>query len=257
MIRSSVNSYVFDLTGRYLEMTIAPAVAKRVFQTSAFSQIFVGMSHLGVVLGVSSIFLADIVKTPLPWLRLGALMLPLVWYIPFYDSPPNNVGFAWSLALIFPPISFGWAAGDLSLIRYIQNVSAKEKVQDDISVLGAIMSFLYASYIVIYNILSIVLGRYIDTVFAVDGSIRRALITVGGIQLAAISLFLFLNTLIPRRAFHLNPSTLYEEPVKEQAIPNALWPRYRPLILASGLRPSADTSPTQSDQKVAGQFRYE
>jgi len=239
-------------------MTIAPAVAKRAFQTSAFSQIFVGVSHLGVVLGVLSIFLSDIIKTPLPWLRIGALLLPLVWVIPFDDpSLSHNFEFTWGLSLIFLPISFGWAAGDLSLIRFIQTLSAKEKVQDEISVLGAVMSFLYASYIVIYNILSIVLGRYIDTVFAEDGRIKRALLTVGGIQFGAISIFLLLNTLIPRGAFHLNPNMLFDEPVKDQALPRTAWPQYRPLILVNGVRTSTAATTTRSDQTIAGQFRYE
>ena len=238
-------------------MTIAPAVAKRVFQTSAFSQIFVGMSHIGVLLGVSSIFLLDIVKTPLPWLRMGALVLPLVWVIPFDDVPPGRFDFAWALSLIFLPISFGWAAGDLSLTRFIQTLSAKEKVQDEISVLGAVMSFLYASYIVIYNILSIVLGRYIDTVFAEDGAIRRALLTIGGLQFSVISIFLLFNTLIPRGAFHFNPDTLFEEPTKGHALRISTWSRYQPLILMNGVRASADTTTTRSDQNLAGQFRYE
>lgn len=238
-------------------MTIAPAVAKRVFQTSAFSQIFVGMSHVGVVLGVSSIFLSDIVKTPLPWLRMGALMLPLVWVIPFDPPPPHRLDFAWALALIFLPISFGWAAGDLSLTRFIQTLSAKQKVQDEISVLGAVMSFLYASYIIIYNVLSIVLGRYIDTVFAEDGGIKRALVTIGGIQFAAISIFLLLNTLIPRGAFGFDPNMLVEESAKNQALPFLPGPQYRPLALIDGVRALADDATTRSDQKTVGQFRYE
>ena len=258
IIRSSVISPCLNLTCRYLEMTIAPAVAKRVFQTSAFSQIFVGISHLGVVLGVLSIFLSDIVKTPLPWLRMGGLLLPLVWIIPF-DNPTlsHNIGIVWGLSLIFLPISFGWAAGDLSLIRFIQTLSSKEKVVDEISVLGAVMSFLYASYIVIYNVLSIVLGRYIDSVFAEDGKIKRALLTVGGIQFTAISVFLLLNTLIPRGAFSFNPNMLFEEPVTDRARFSARWPQYRPIRLNTFRTSAASETTTQSDQKPISQLRYE
>ena len=239
-------------------MTIAPAVAKRVFQTSAFSQIFVGMSHLGVVLGVSSILLSNVIKTPLPWLRLGALLLPLAWIIPYDKPPQNQMDLAWTIALIFTPISFGWAAGDLALNRFIQEITAKEKVMDEISVLGAIMSFLYASYIVLYNTLSIVLGRIIDKDFIQDGNIKRALINVGGIQFAAISGFLLLNTLIPRGGFHLNPDILFDEPEKKQPPHPQQFPHYRPLPLTKSYRESADTNQTnQSDQQLVGQFRYE
>ena len=70
-------------------------------------------------------------------------------YLPFYYPARNDVGAAWIIAVSFAGISFGWAAGDVSLAAYIQAaLTREEKEDDDISNLGAVMSFLYASYIV-------------------------------------------------------------------------------------------------------------
>ena len=59
---------------RFLENGLAPAFAKRVLGVSAWSQIIVGGSNFGELLGALSVLvLSDIVTTPLPWLRLDAL----------------------------------------------------------------------------------------------------------------------------------------------------------------------------------------
>jgi hypothetical protein len=88
----------------------------------AWSQIIVGGSNFGELLGAFTVLLlTEKVITPLPWLRLDALMLNLVWVLPFIKVTSGNVKDAWRLAGIFIPISFGWAAGDVSLAAYIQS----------------------------------------------------------------------------------------------------------------------------------------
>jgi hypothetical protein len=65
---------------RYLESGIAPIVAKQVFKVSAYSQILVGGSNFGELLGAVTVFLLnDHVPTPIPWLRLDSLLLMIVW----------------------------------------------------------------------------------------------------------------------------------------------------------------------------------
>jgi hypothetical protein len=50
---------------RFVENSLAPAFAKRVLGTSAWSQIIVGGSNFGELLGALSVFLfADHVTTP-------------------------------------------------------------------------------------------------------------------------------------------------------------------------------------------------
>lgn len=141
---------------RFLESSLAPAFARRVLGTSAWSQIIVGGSNFGELLGALSVFLLnDYVPTPLPWLRLDALMLNLVWVLPRYSQIlPRQVSSAWIVAATFIPISYGWAAGDVSLAAYIQSsLNQMGHKYKDISALGAVMAFLYSSYIVFNAVL--------------------------------------------------------------------------------------------------------
>ena len=85
---------------------------------------------------------------PIPFIRIDALLLLIVWYLPFYHPTPNSVGEAWKIAGTFIPISFGWAAGDVSLAAYIQSSLARvESKTTGVSALGAVMSFLYVLYV--------------------------------------------------------------------------------------------------------------
>jgi hypothetical protein len=102
-------------------------------------------------------------------------MLNLVWVIPFIPLARAQVASAWKFAGIFIPISFGWAAGDVSLAAFIQSALARmESVDPDASALselfcsaqeidpkstGAVMAFLYVTYILLYAVLSAVLGK--------------------------------------------------------------------------------------------------
>jgi MFS family permease len=192
---------------RYLENGIAPQIARRYLKNSEWSQIIVGGSNFGELIGAFFVFLfTNLIKTPLPWLRIDALMLLIIWYIPFYYPPSGDVKYAWIIALTFIPISFGWAAGDVSLVAHIQssltNLETKNK---SISPLGAVMAFLYSSYIIIYAILNPILGIYIDSVFNLTGSVRPALINTAAIQLTIILIIVFLSTFIPKGSFAFNP----------------------------------------------------
>jgi hypothetical protein len=106
----------------------------------------VGGSNFGELLGALFVFLfTNFVKTPVPWLRIDALMLLIVWYIPYWRPPPGRVQDAWMVAATFIPLSFGWAAGDVSLAAYIQAALARmEGNTRNVSSLGAVMAFLYS-----------------------------------------------------------------------------------------------------------------
>lgn len=61
---------------RYLESGVGPAYARRVLNTSAWSQILVGGSNFGELLGALCVFLlATKIPTPIPWLRMDAMAL--------------------------------------------------------------------------------------------------------------------------------------------------------------------------------------
>ncbi|KAJ7252640.1 hypothetical protein C8J57DRAFT_73292 [Mycena rebaudengoi] len=220
----SSRKYVWLVTGysvalyahRYLENGLAPIFAKSVIGDSSFSQVIVGGSNFGELLGaISVLFLTNRVPTPIPWLRIDALMVNIVWVLPFFPVVAGNVQSAWKLAAVFIPISYGWAAGDVSLAAYIQATLARiESTDPDVSALGAVMAFLYVNYIVMYAILSAVLGNWVDAFLKQNAAMgmvaasREALKYVGGLQFSVIGVVILASTLVPRGSWSLNPKII-------------------------------------------------
>ncbi|KAE8272029.1 hypothetical protein A4X09_0g303 [Tilletia walkeri] len=102
--------------------------------------------------------------TAMPWLRLEAILLMLVWDLPHVSLERDTVKSAWRLADIFLPVSYGGAAGDISFTAYIQSTLAKMEFRDKgISTIGAIMAFLYGLYIAIYALVSSFPGRWVNS----------------------------------------------------------------------------------------------
>lgn len=221
-----VPGYAVALYGhRYLENGIAPQIARRYLGQSGWSQLMVGGSNMGELLGALTVFLfTNWIKTPLPWLRLDALMLLIVWYIPYWRPPRNQVGQAWMVAATFLPISFGWAAGDVSLAAYIQACLARlESKNENVSALGAVMAFLYSFYIVTYAIAGTFLGRYLDGVYNASGgsnggSVSGGLVYTAGVQFTIICTLVFASTFVPRGSFAWNPEMLYGESLDEETL---------------------------------------
>ncbi|KAF9258014.1 hypothetical protein L218DRAFT_1067629 [Marasmius fiardii PR-910] len=173
----------------------------------AWSQIIVGGSNLGELLGALSVLLTtNYISTPLPWLRLDALALNIVWVLPFIAVQPGKVREAWRVGAIY-----GWAAGDVSLAAYIQATLARIESSDkSASALGAVMAFLYVFYIILYAILDTVLGRWADS--HVDGKdpnspeSRNVLKYIGGAQFTVLCVIILCSTFIPKGSFSLNPN---------------------------------------------------
>jgi hypothetical protein len=210
---------------RYLENGIAPQVARRYMGNSAWAQIMVGGSNLGELCGAFSVLLfTNAVQTPMPWLRLDAIMLLIVWYIPFWYPPADQVGQAWIVAATFAPISFGWASGDVSLAAYIQASLARIESQNkNVSALGAVMAFLYSFYIVTYAVAGTLLGRYLDSVYnksgGLDGGeVRTGLVYTAGVQMSVIAVLVFASTFVPKGAFAFNPKIISDEPLEDEHI---------------------------------------
>ena len=208
-------AYSFALYGhRFLENSICPLIARRYLGNSAWSQIMVGGSNFGELLGALFVFLfTDFIRTPMPWLRLDSVMLLIVWYLATWYPPMGQVKYAWMVAGTFIPVSFGWAAGDVSLAAYIQASLARlESGQTDVSALGAVMAFLYSSYIVFYAIMSSVLGKYVDRVSARNNAdVHEAIRNIAGVQFTVLTIVVFAATFIPKGAFALNPHMLYDQ----------------------------------------------
>ncbi|CAF4568579.1 unnamed protein product [Rotaria sp. Silwood2] len=198
---------------RYIENGIAPQIGLRYLAHSEWSQIIVGGSNLGELLGALFIFIfGNFIKTPLPWSRLDALILIIVWYIPYYYPPTNNVKIAWIIAATYLPIGFGSAADDIALNSFIQSsLSGLELQHKNISALGAVAAFLYSSYIIIYAILNPLLGKYIDSVYYLTNTIRPAFMNTVGIQMTVISVIVFASTFIPKGAIAFNPKFIDDD----------------------------------------------
>lgn len=205
--------YTLGLYGhRYLESGIAPPIARRYFGESAWAQIITGGSNLGEFLGAVVVFFTNWAATPIPWIRLDAIMLLAVWYLPFWRPPMGQVGQAWIAAATFLPISFGWSAGDVSLAAYIQAVLSRlDSPNDNVSPLGAVMACLYSVNIVLMAVVSPLLGRYIDFVFNQTGQIYSAITYTAGVHFTIVFVVIFAATFIPRGSLAFNPEMLHGE----------------------------------------------
>ncbi|RDK44860.1 hypothetical protein M752DRAFT_274151 [Aspergillus phoenicis ATCC 13157] len=209
---------------RYLESAVMPALARRYLGNAAWSQIMVGGSNLGELFGaLFVIFLNNRVRTPMPWLRVDALMLLITWYLPFWKPHVHRVKDALFAAISFVPVSFGWAAGDVSLAAYIQaTLTRMESTSNNVSALGAVMAFLYSTYIVLYAIISPLLGSYIDRVYVETGGpvgggdIHLAIRNVASVQFSVISLLVLTSSFVPRGSLAVNPVALDDEDLEEE-----------------------------------------
>ncbi|OBT81756.1 hypothetical protein VE02_09744 [Pseudogymnoascus sp. 03VT05] len=126
----------------------------------------VGGSNFGELTGALFVFLfTNLATTPMPWLRFDTFGLLIVWYLAFWYPFYNNVSQAWVVAATMMPMSFGWAAGDISLSAYMQALlHRQEHERRDVGALVTVMAFLYSTYIITYSIASPILGSC--TVFA-------------------------------------------------------------------------------------------
>ena len=128
----------------FLETSIATAIAKRYFGVVEWEQIIIGGSNFGELFGALGVLLfAKTIRTPIPWLRLDALMSLTMWFLPFWHPRREDMRYAWVGAGGLIPISLGWAAAEVSLLVYMQaNMGSKDDEQpDEFSELGAALGF--------------------------------------------------------------------------------------------------------------------
>lgn len=226
---------------RFLEGGIAPVVARRYFGDASLSLIVVTGSSVGELIGALFIFLysPSYMSTPVPWLRVDALFMLIVWYLPFWKYTLNDIPAQMQsliMAATLLPIGMGWAAADVSMSAYIQanldgsrgrraghravadcneaalngpTVSASDHgAANKPSDLNSVMSFLNTLQIILYAIGSNLLGTYMDRVYneqtagnaGAQFPIREGLWYVAGVQYSAIAVVILVSTFIPKRA---------------------------------------------------------
>ncbi|CAF1133152.1 unnamed protein product [Adineta ricciae] len=200
---------------RYIENSIAPQVARRYLHHSAWSQILVGGSNLGELLGALFVYcFNDTMKSPILWVRFDAIMLIVIWYLPFYHPPADRIVYAWIIAATLVPVGFASAVGDISLDAYIQSsLTRLESKHKNISPLGAVMAFLYSTYIIIYSIGNPLLGKHIDHVYNTKGSVQSALIYTAAVQLSIIVVIMIAASFIPKGAIAFNPVLIEDDSI--------------------------------------------
>lgn len=67
---------------------------------------------------------------------------------------------------------------------------------------------MYVTYIVLYAVLSSVLGKWVDKQLAKKVSARDVLKYIGGVQFTILCVVILIATLIPRGAIALNPKAV-------------------------------------------------
>ncbi|KAJ1506218.1 hypothetical protein HMI54_005250 [Coelomomyces lativittatus] len=203
---------------KYLENVLFIKYGKDGLGNKALSQILLAGSNFGELLGAVFILLfANLVETPLPWLRLDALTLLIVWIFPFVEPFENKVLWTGLLAVIMCCISFGWASGDVSLVAFVQShLGTMDDEHNMASPLGAVMAFLYVMYIVLFAVLSPIAGYIYDT-FLADFlkqndfspaklvATQKALFWTGGVFFSVCAVIIFASTFIPKGSWALNP----------------------------------------------------
>jgi hypothetical protein len=75
---------------------------------------------------------------------------------------------------------------------------------------------LYVTYIVLYAVLSAVLGNWVDGYLKEGHTGRQALIYVGGVQFSVICVVIFCSTFVPRGAWAFNPKLIADQIAEAQ-----------------------------------------
>ncbi|KAJ3104243.1 hypothetical protein HDU97_009411 [Phlyctochytrium planicorne] len=200
---------------RYLEGTIFPFYARSTLLNSDLQNILTGGSNFGEAMGaVLVLVFARKIKTPIPYLRLDAILILLVWIVPFYSpaSPADATNHAWSLAPIMAIISFGWSCGDVALAAYVQSrLNNLEEGEQTVSPLGAVMSFLYVVNLVVYFTLNNFMGRVRDDYINNGKSLTELYVYVAATAMTAGGVVVFACTFLPKGSWAWNPDPEAEE----------------------------------------------
>ncbi|KAI8837347.1 major facilitator superfamily domain-containing protein [Chytridium lagenaria] len=194
---------------RYLEGTVFPFYSGITLKNTDYQQILNAGSNFGEAMGaVLVFFLAKQVKTPIPYLRADAILILLIWVVPYWmpADPNNTLSHAWALAPIMATISFGWSCGDVAIGAYTQSrLHDLELADGSTSLLGAVMAFLYICNLVFYFILNNLMGRVRDVYVNEKRSITELYIWIAAVAMTAGGVIVLAGTYIPRGSAAWNP----------------------------------------------------
>ena len=141
----------------------------------------------------------------MPFVRWDGVMLLILWVFAF-AHPTSGLPFALTLVPFLLCVSAGWAAGDVSLLAYIQSQLSEEygtQAIEGVSPLGAVMGFLYSSYIILYTVISLAVGRVFDHYFSI-GEPNMGFFWVSGVFLTCCGVIIVASSFVPPGSWALN-----------------------------------------------------
>ncbi|KAF2077182.1 hypothetical protein CYY_001503 [Polysphondylium violaceum] len=118
-----ITTYVLpQVLHRLLENLLFPTFAKKVLNDGSLSGILTGGSNMGEAVGsLMVVKFGRYVKNPLWWVRADGLFCNLLWILVYPPKLSSPSAIAWSMVPIWVVVSSSWAAGDISLLSFIQS----------------------------------------------------------------------------------------------------------------------------------------
>jgi len=115
---------------RLIENLLIPVFTKKVLNDGSLSGIIVGGSNFGELLGAFLVMqISRYVKNPLHYCRIDAVLLGLLWVFAFIPLFSKSIVVASSLIPLMVLVSGFWAAGDISLLAYVQSSFSLKKTK--------------------------------------------------------------------------------------------------------------------------------
>ncbi|MCJ1327242.1 hypothetical protein MMC10_003910 [Thelotrema lepadinum] len=197
-----------------IETFIALIIGQRYFGGDPrYTQTIIAGSNIGEFCGaVAMLFLQPRVSSPLPWVRLNAIMLMLIWIFPAWCPTQRDSGSAWIAAAIVLPLGATWSAAAVSFYSYMQTLLSDEAPTSSTKTLpplSSVVGFLFTVETILQASALPLLGMYIDKTVKRTGTTdrscaaRTALKYVGGVHFTVLAVLIVISTLIPRGALSL------------------------------------------------------
>ncbi|EGG23830.1 hypothetical protein DFA_05966 [Cavenderia fasciculata] len=106
---------------RLLENLLFPVFAKKILHDGSLSGILTGGSNFGEAIGsLLVVKFGKRVRNPMWWVRADTLCCSIVWIL-VYPPKGEAIKVACSLIPLMAVVSCSWAAGDISLLSFIQS----------------------------------------------------------------------------------------------------------------------------------------
>ena len=202
---------------RLIENLLFPVFSREVLGDGTLSGIILGGSNFGELLGAAFVVFASryvFFRNPMVFVRSDAFFLTFVWA--FYglgllDGRLSSIAIACMLMVVMIFVSGSWAAGDVSLLSYIQSsLSASTKANvhlddedadpEDGSPLASVLCYFYACFAILTTFVNFGFGKAIND-FKDKGQTLMGFFWIGGVCLSCLGLLVFLSSLLAKKEY--------------------------------------------------------